>query len=86
MDAKTANKNEKLKQRRKLEGFSQGQLAREATMSARMLQNYEQGIQDISGARLATLLKVCIALHCELSDIITDAETLKLLKQYNSGR
>ena len=34
------------------------------------------------GAKLSTLLKLCLALDCRLSDILDDPETLDLLRQY----
>lgn len=66
-------------------GLSQSRLAAEAGINPRVMQAYEQGQRDISGAKLATLLKICIALGCTLLDIMPDGETRDLLKQY-SGR
>ena len=43
---------------------------------------YEQGDRDISKAQLSTLLRICKALSCKLSDIVTDAETSELLAEY----
>lgn len=47
-----------------------------------MYQYYEQGTRDISKAQLSTLLRICKALDCKLSDIVTDAETSELLAEY----
>ena len=47
-----------------------------------MLQNYEQGVRDLNGAKLLTLLKLCNALECKLADIITDEDTLEQLAEY----
>ncbi len=52
----------------------------------RVLQDYERGARDISGAKLATLLKLCNVLHCELRDIITDTETIALLDAYGKNK
>lgn len=43
---------------------------------------YEQGAKDLSGAKLATLLKLCLALNCTLADILPDGETTELLTRY----
>ncbi len=72
----------KLKAVRMEKGFSQFELASVAGINARMLQYYEQGVKDLNGAKLATLLKLCAALHCRLEDILQEGETLTLLRQY----
>ena len=71
-----------LKAVRESRGLSQGSLAREAEVNVRVLQHYEQGFRDINGAKLSTLLRLCLALGCKLEDIIDDAETLELLRRY----
>ena len=78
--------NEKLQNARQTAGMSQSQLARAAGISVRVLQDYERGARDISGAKLATLLKLCNALHCELRDIIADPETIELLEAYEKNK
>ncbi|MFQ9126948.1 MAG: helix-turn-helix domain-containing protein [Butyricicoccaceae bacterium] len=60
----------------------QSQLAEAAGVNVRMYQKYEQGDRDISKAQLSTLLRICKALSCKLSDIVTDAETSELLAEY----
>ena len=80
----TGNKNEKLQATRTAQGLSQSQLAAAAGINTRMLQYYEQGSKDLNSAKLSTLLKLCLALHCGLEDILTDGETIKLLGQYRS--
>lgn len=62
--------------------MSQSQLAKASGISVRVLQDYERGARDISGAKLATLLRLCKALECSLRDIITDPETIDLLNVY----
>lgn len=71
-----------LQRLRQAAGLSQKQLAKSIGISHRVLQNYEQGVRDLTGARLPTLLKICKALTCRLRDILTDEETLELLKEY----
>ncbi len=75
-----------LQRLRQAAGLSQAKLAAAAGINARVLQNYEQGQRDLSGAKLATLLKICIALGCTLDDILQDDETRALLREYNSHR
>ena len=75
-------KNENLQKLRQAAGLSQSQLAEAAGVNVRMYQKYEQGDRDISKAQLTTLLRICKALSCKLSDIVTDAETSELLAEY----
>jgi len=86
ISVKISYKNEKLQSARQTAGMSQSQLARAAGISVRVLQDYERGARDISGAKLATLLKLCNALHCELQDIIADPETIELLDTYEKSK
>lgn len=72
----------KLQTARKAHDLSQSQLATTAGINPRMLQYYEQGVKEISGAKLATLLKICLALNCKLEDILPDGETAELLERY----
>lgn len=76
-------KNDKLKGLREARGLSQSKLASAVGISTRVLQNYEQGVRDLNGAKLVTLLKLCNALECSLTDILTDEETLAQLRDYN---
>lgn len=82
IEVKVTYKNGKLQAARKAAGMSQGQLAGAAGISVRVLQDYERGARDLNGARLSTLLKLCTALHCGLDAILTDPETLQLLRLY----
>ena len=75
----------KLQTKRLEAQMSQSQLAAAAGINGRMLQYYEQGAKDLNGAKLATLLKLCLALDCKLGDILTDEETVKLLEQYTAA-
>ena len=75
-------KNENLQQLRENPRLSQSQLAKLAGVSVRVYQNYEQGVRDISKAQLSTLLRICKALNCKLSDVVTDQETADLLAEY----
>lgn len=79
-------RNVKLKEIREKAGLSQSQLAKLADVNVRIYQNYEQGVRDLSKAQLSTILKICNALNCNISDIVTDEETLGLLNEYNSRK
>ena len=57
-------KNTKLKELREKAGLSQVQLADASGISVRVLQNYEQGVRNLNGAKLITLLRLCRALGC----------------------
>lgn len=70
----------KLKERREASGLSQSQLAENAELSKRTLQELEQGRRDINGVKLLTLLKICAALGCGLEDIVTDERLIDLLR------
>ena len=72
-----------LKEARERAGFTQKKLAELSGVNVRMLTYYEQGVKDINGAKLKTLLMLCDVLGCPLSDIVTDEETLELLHKLN---
>lgn len=74
----------RLQQTRQAHDLSQSQLATAAGINPRMIQYYEQGANDLSGAKLATLLKICLALNCKLEDILPDRETVELLERYTN--
>lgn len=68
-----------LKDIRLSRGLSQSQLAEKSGVNLRTLQQYEQGSRDINGASLSSLADLCIALNCNLPDILTDEELIKKL-------
>ncbi len=72
----------KLKVMREMRELTQREVAELSGVSFRMIKDYEQGQRDINGAKLLTLLKLCLALRCRLEDIVDDTETLELLRQY----
>lgn len=86
IDVKVTYKNDKLKTLRRAVGLSQAQLGEMTGLNFRTLQHYEQGTKDLNAAKLQTLLKLCNALNCALSDIITDPEVLELLAVYEKER
>ena len=66
-----------LKEIRESRGMSQQDLADKSGINKRMIQAYEQGYRDINGAKLTTLVTLCIALECHLSDIVEDSQLVK---------
>lgn len=71
-----------LKKMRNSAGLSQSQLAEASGVSLRTIQAYECGSKNINAAKLVNLLKLCNAMGCELSAIVTDEETLEQLEIY----
>lgn len=70
-----------LKSLRESAGLSQKQLALLSEIDVRVLQNYEQGVRNLDGAKLITLLKLCKALNCKIQDIIPDPIIIALLNE-----
>lgn len=71
----------KLKEMRQSRGLSQSQLAEKTGINVRTIQHYEQGSKIFDHARIDTILKVCVALGCQLEDIIENPEYIELLKK-----
>ena len=44
---------------------------------------YETENLDINGARLLHLMKICLVLDCKLTDILTDADLVRLVRKYH---
>jgi DNA-binding XRE family transcriptional regulator len=55
---------------RKRWGLSQSQLAREANVNLRTLQQYEIGAKDLGKASANTILSLCEVLNCKPKDLI----------------
>lgn len=65
-----AEKQSKLSVIRKARGFTQAELAKTSGISLRMIQLYEQKQNDISKAKVDTVLALCKALGCDVEDLI----------------
>ena len=59
-----------LKRLRTLANMSQSELACQAGISARTIQQYEQRQKDINKARAETLLRLARILHCEMEELM----------------
>lgn len=75
----------KLKALRIKSGLKQKDVALEAGLKLPVYSQYEQGIRNIDGCRLVTLLKICKVLKCNLVDIVESPELIELLtlNQFN---
>lgn len=62
----------KLKELREKKGLSQSQLAKDTRINIRTLQAYEQGQRDLAGARIDTILRLCMYLECDLQTLFED--------------
>lgn len=72
----------KLKQIRVSAGLTQLELSNMTGINLRTLQYYEQGSKKIEHAKLETILKLCVALNKEISEIIDDDALLSLYERY----
>ena len=64
------NKYVNLKRIRRIAGLSQSQLAKEAGVSLRSIQMYEQRKKDINKAQAITLAKISRVLSCDVEDLL----------------
>lgn len=69
-----------LKEIRESRGMSQQDLADKSGINKRMIQAYEQYYRSINGAKLSTLVTLCVALECRLSEIVDDSQLIKYLE------
>lgn len=74
----------KIKEIRTSRGLSQSKLAEASGVNLRTLQQYEAGTRDINGVKLSSLLDLCLALDCDLTDILTDQELIAKLERFRS--
>lgn len=72
----------KLKALRVASGLAQLDVAVRAGLNLRTYQYYEQGNKPIEGAKLETLLKICLTLNCKLDEIIEDQNLVEVIKEY----
>lgn len=76
----------KLKTLREKAGLTQHELANKSGVNIQTLRKYEQGTKNINNARLKTILKLAITLNCNISDILTDNDTIVYLEEYKGRR
>lgn len=66
-------------------GLSQSALSSISGVSLRAIQQYEQKHRSIDGAKLSSMLDLCIALKCSLEDILEDGSTIVKLNKVLNG-
>ena len=66
--------------------LTQADLAKRAQMNLRSLQYYEQGRKDLAHVRLDKLLRLCIILNCNISEIVEDPQCKFLYAQYENKK
>lgn len=74
----------KLKAWRQAKGLSQSQLAEKTGINLRTIQHYEQGSKNFDHARIDTIMRACVALDCQLDDILENPEYVELAKKVTS--
>lgn len=72
----------KLKALRVASGLTQLEVATRSGLNFRTYQYYEQGSKPIEGAKLETLIKICLVLNCKLDQIIEAPELVEVIKEY----
>ena len=60
----------KLKQIREERGITQRELSKKSGVNLRTIQNLEQGYKNINHASVSKVIKIAIALHCSIMDIL----------------
>ena len=71
-----------LKEIRRKKKLSQSELSAVSGVSIKTLQKYENGERDINNGLLINIIKICLALDCNISDILPDGETKKMCRKY----
>lgn len=63
--------------------MSQKEVAKATNIPYSTYVKYETEHLDINGARLLHLIKICLVLDCKLTDILTDADLVRLVRKYH---
>lgn len=77
------DKGTKLRRLRVKSGLSQSELSNISGIPIQTLRRYEQSATPINGAKLKTLVTLCLALNCKIEDII---ESEELLHKYRATK
>lgn len=71
------NTGANLKYMRECLGITQKELAQRSCLNLRTIQNYEQGVNDISKASFNKLIRIALALECNIEDILPPCSILR---------
>ena len=71
------NTGANLKYMRECLGITQKELAQRSCLNLRTIQNYEQGVNDIGKASFNKLIKIALALECDVEDILPPSPIFK---------
>lgn len=66
-----------LKEEREKKGLTQKELSAKANINLSNIRAYEQGTRNINNISISNMINLCVALDCDINNILTD-ETLKL--------
>lgn len=80
---KGLDKGTKLRRMRVQKGYSQSELSAISGVPIQTLRRYEQSAAPINNAKLKTLCALCIALSCQIEDVI---ESEELLHKYRATK
>lgn len=80
---KGIDKGTKLRRQRVKKSLSQSELSALSGVPIQTLRRYEQSAVPINGAKLKTLVALCMALDCKIEDII---ESEELLHKYRATK
>lgn len=70
----------KLKFERIKNDLTQSKLSRISNVNLSTIRSYEKAEKSIDRAAINTIIKLCYALNCQISDILEDEELIKMLE------
>lgn len=70
-----------LKEIRKKRNLTRKKLGEKTNISYRTIESYENNLRDINNANFMQIVRLADELECKLEDIVTDKETIKMLKK-----
>jgi len=65
-------------------GMTQKELSNALGMSIHTLRSYEKGSREFDSTDIATFIKTCLELNCEVSELLESNDTVQLWSQYLS--
>ena len=70
----------KLKFERIKNDLTQSKLSRISNVNLSTIRSYKKAEKSIDRAAINTIIKLCYALNCQISDILEDEELIKMLE------